>query len=93
MATASVMSATIGIRSMSGVRIIHAKAPLLSALKILNNLALVHHHQPVAEVHGLMHGMRHHQCRQLLALHDLVSQLDHLVSAFGIKGRGVFIQQ
>src|SRR5208282_4526246 len=48
----------------------------LAAIQVVDNPALVHHHDAVAQIHRLLHGVRDHQRRQLIALNDLVREAD-----------------
>ena len=75
--------------SRSSARIRFFSAPL----EILNNAAAVHHDEAVAKVGGLLHGMGHHQRRQLVAPDNGVGERNHLVGAFGIKRSRVLVEQ
>src|SRR5262249_53471526 len=53
----------------------------------------VHHHNSVAEVDSLLHGMRDHQRCQFVALNNLVCESNDLVGTLGVERGRVFIQQ
>src|SRR5207247_9909069 len=61
----------------------------LGALQIVKHLAAMHHHDAVAEVDGLMHGVRDPECRQLVTLTDFVSQTNDLLSSSQLNRHGV----
>ena len=50
----------------------------------MQHLAFVHHHDAIAQIHGLLHGVGHHQRGYLFTGHNLVRELDHLGSALGV---------
>ena len=74
-------------------QILGPNARPLRPLQIMQHPAAMHHHNPVPEVDGLLHRMRHHQRREFVAFDNLVSQPDDLIRALGVKGGGVFVEQ
>ena len=59
----------------------------------MQHFAAVHHNDPVAEVDGLVHRVRDHECGELVPLDDFVAEADDLVGALRIERGGVFIEQ
>jgi hypothetical protein len=62
-------------------------------LKIVDDLATVHHDQAISQTCRLVHGVGNHQGRQFVVGDHLLGQCNYQVRAFGIQGRGVLVQQ
>ena len=58
----------------AGKQIFGAEAAFFCTAEIMNDAALVHHDQAVAQVRSLVHRVRDHQCRQMLAPDDTATR-------------------
>ena len=74
-------------------QVVYRQALFLLAADIQNDLAGIHHNQPVAVGDGVLHIVGDHQRGQLSLLNKAVGKLQHLGSGFGVQGGGVLIQQ
>ena len=63
------------------------------SLQVVQDLAAMHHHDAIAEVHGLLHGMSDHQRGELVALDDLAREANDLVGAFRVERGGMLVEQ
>jgi hypothetical protein len=59
----------------------------------VENLATVHHHETVAEMHRPVHGMRHHQGGQAVVANDRLAQSNHPIGRLGIERGRVLIEE
>ena len=65
----------------------------LGTLEVMEDLATVHHDDPVAEMDGLVHGVGDHQGGELVAGDDVVGEPDDLVGALGVEGGGMLVEE
>ena len=66
---------------------------LLLTAYIIDDLALVHHNQPVADGNGVLHIVGNHNGSQVISGHDLLRQIQHLLGGLRIQRCRVLIQQ
>ena len=64
-------------------QIFHAKASFLCPSKVMDDLPMVHHDQPIPEVYGLLHGMSHHQRGQAVRRDNWLAKLLHVICRQG----------
>src|SRR3974390_3468955 len=65
----------------------------LAALQIMQDSPLVHHDDAVAEVNGLLHGMRDHESRQLVALNNVVREANYLIRGLWVERSSVLVEK
>src|SRR2546422_10126564 len=73
-------------------QIVHPEPALFNPAKVVNDLAAVHHAEPVAGIRRLVHGARDHEGRQSVAGDDLLAQTDHLIGAFKVERRAALVE-
>jgi hypothetical protein len=68
-----------------GEQVIGAEAAFFGALKIMNNLATMHHDEAVTQAGGLMHGMRDRESSEFTPRDDLFGEVDQKVRAWDLS--------
>ncbi len=77
----------------SSEEVLRAQTGSLAAFEIVQDAALVHHDDAIAEIDGLLHGVGNHQGGELISRNNVVRQANDLVRGLGVECCGVLIKQ